>query len=79
MYHKPFLTYWPLRARICKPFNEPRNRFQPASTATLFDVPTRKDTSAGGIESLESIPGLLKHLQIRAQATLAVGIDSWAP
>jgi hypothetical protein len=27
----------------------------------------------------ESIPGLLKRLQIRAQATLAVGIDSWAP
>jgi hypothetical protein len=55
--------------------------FQPgrASIATLFDVPARKDTSAGGIDSLESIPGLLKRLQIRAQATLAVGIDSWAP
>jgi len=46
---------------------------------TQFDVPARKDTSAGGIDSLESIPGLLKRLQIRAQATLAVGIDSWAP
>ncbi len=31
---------------------------------------------ASGIGSLESIPGLLKHLQIRAQATLASGIGS---
>ena len=46
---------------------------------TQFDVPACKDTLAGGIDSLESIPGLLKRLQIRAQATLAVGIDSWAP
>ncbi len=29
-----------------------------------------------GIGSLESIPGLLKRLQIRAQATLASGISS---
>ena len=81
LYDKPFLTYWPPRARICKPFNEPRNRFPTwrASIAILFDVPARKDTSAGGIDTLESIPGLLKRLQIRAQATLAVGIDSWAP
>jgi hypothetical protein len=38
---------------------------------------------ASGISSLKSIPGLLKHLQIRAQATLDSGIvsleDSWAP
>ncbi len=44
-----------------------------------FDVPACKDTLAGGIDFLESIPGLLNRLQIRAQATLAVGIDSWAP
>jgi hypothetical protein len=31
---------------------------------------------ASGIRSLESIPGLLKHLQIQAQATLASGIGS---
>jgi hypothetical protein len=31
---------------------------------------------AGGINSLESIPGLLKYLQIRAQATWASGIGS---
>jgi hypothetical protein len=31
---------------------------------------------ASGIGSLESIPGLLKHLQIRAQATLDSGIGS---
>jgi hypothetical protein len=55
--------------------------FQPGGPVycSNFDVPARKDTSAGGIDSLESIPGLLKRLQIRAQATLAVGIDSWAP
>jgi hypothetical protein len=57
------------RARICKPFfQEPRNRF-PASRAgstTLFDVPARQATQAGRIDSLESIPGLLKSLQIRA-------------
>jgi hypothetical protein len=29
-----------------------------------------------GIRSLESIPGLLKRLQIRAQDTLAIGIGS---
>jgi hypothetical protein len=33
----------------CKPFKEPRNRFQP-----------------GGIDISESIPGLVKRLQIRA-------------
>ncbi len=31
---------------------------------------------ASGIGSLESIPGVLKRLQIRAQATLASGIGS---
>jgi len=42
--------------RICKPFKEPRNRFQAwrAGTTPIFDVPARK-------------------------ASLAVGIDSWAP
>jgi len=43
---QPYLTYWPPRARICKPFKEPRNQFLAwrASTATLFDVPALKDT-----------------------------------
>jgi hypothetical protein len=57
------------RARICKPFQEPRNRF-PAwrdCTTTLFVVAARHATEAGGIESSESIPGLLEHFQIRAQ------------
>jgi hypothetical protein len=53
------------RARICKSFEESRNRF-PAwrpGTTTLFDVPGRQ-----AIQGLvESIPGLLKRLQIRAQ------------
>jgi len=35
-----------LRARICKPFKVPRNRFpaSPAGTTTLFDVSTRQAT-----------------------------------
>ncbi len=58
-----------LRAQICKPFKEPRNRFSALreGTTNLFDVPARQDTQAGGIDSLELIPGLLKRLQIRAQ------------
>jgi hypothetical protein len=57
------------RARICKLFKEPRNRFPAwrAGTITLFVAPARHATQAGGIESSESIPGLLKRLQIRAQ------------
>jgi hypothetical protein len=51
-----------LRARICKHFKEPRNRFPAwrAGTTTLF--------VAGGIDSSESISGLLKCLQVRALA-----------
>jgi hypothetical protein len=58
-------------ARICKPFKEPRKRFPAcrASTTTLFVVPVRQATYAGGIESSESIPGLLKRLLIRAQCS----------
>ncbi len=37
---------------------------------TLFDVPVRHATEAGGIDSLESIPGLLKRLQILAPGSL---------
>ncbi len=53
-------------ARIFKTFKEPRNRFQAwrAGSKTLFDITTRQATWAG--DSLESIPGLLKRLQIRA-------------
>jgi hypothetical protein len=55
-------------ARICKLVKEPRNRFPAwrAGTTTLFDVPARQATQAGGIDSLESIPGLLKRFQIWA-------------
>ncbi len=58
----------PTRARICKPFKGPRNRFPAwrASMTTLFVVPARQATEAGEIDSSESIPGLHKHLQIRA-------------
>ncbi len=56
------------RARICKPFQESRHRFPAwrAGTTTLLVVPARHATWAGEIESSESIPGLLKRLQIRA-------------
>ncbi len=59
---------FPCIARVCKPFKEPRNQF-PAwrpGTTSLFVVPGRLATKAGGIESSESILGLLKRLQIRA-------------
>jgi hypothetical protein len=53
------------RARICKPFKEPSNRLLAwrAGTTTLFVV-----YRAARLHRLaESIPGLLKRLQIRAQ------------
>jgi hypothetical protein len=55
-------------ARICKPFKEPRNRFQAwrARTTTLFIVHARQATKVRGMDSSESIPGLHKRLQIRA-------------
>jgi hypothetical protein len=45
-------------SRICKPFKEPRSRFPAwrAGTTTLFHVPARQATYAGGIDSLRSIP-----------------------
>jgi hypothetical protein len=41
------------RDRISKPFKEPRNRLQAwrTGTTTLFDVPAREATKAGGIDS----------------------------
>jgi hypothetical protein len=41
------------RAHIYKPFQEPRNRFPAwwAGKTTLFDVPARQATQAGGIDS----------------------------
>ncbi len=39
-------------------------------------LPTQA-TQAGGIDSLESIPGLLKRLQIRAQVSLLMHIYSY--
>jgi len=60
---------WFARARILKPFKKPRNRF-PAwriCTTTPFDAPARQATQAGGTYFFESIPGLFKGLQIRAQ------------
>ncbi len=61
------------RARICKPFKEPRNRFSDwrAGTTTIFVVLAHRATKAGRIDSSELIPRLLKHLQIRALLSLA--------
>ncbi len=56
------------RGRICRPFKEPRNRFPACRTCstTLFVVPA---CQAGGIVPSESISGLHKRLQIRAQGS----------
>ncbi len=53
------------RVRLCKPFKEPRNRFPAwrAGTTNLFALPARL---------AESIPGVLKRLQIRAQFILTL-------
>jgi hypothetical protein len=47
---------------------EPRNRLPAwrAGTAALLHLPASQATYAGGMDSLESVPGLLKRLQIRA-------------
>ncbi len=77
------MKYSQIRARICKPFKEPRNRF-PDGTTTLLDVPARQATwEAGGVDSLESVPGLLKRLQILAQlgrwVVLRGGLETLLP
>jgi hypothetical protein len=65
------LLYRPARARIFKPFMEPGIHSQPGG-------PVRQPYLLYWLARLhrlaESIPGLLKHLQIGAQATLASGI-----
>ncbi len=43
-----------------------------AITTTLFDIPAHQATEAGGIDSLELIPGLLKRVQIRTQYVQSV-------
>jgi hypothetical protein len=59
------LLYQPARARICKPFKEPGINSQPGGPVRQPDVLDQLTS--------ESIPGLLKRLQIRAQATLTSG------
>jgi hypothetical protein len=67
------LLYWPARAHICKPFKEPGIDSQPGEPVR---EPYLLDRLARLHRLAESIPGLLKRLQIRAQATLASGIGS---
>jgi hypothetical protein len=57
---------------IYKPFKVPRNRFSAwrDGATTLFVVPARQGNKAGGIDFSESIPGLHKRSQIRAQNTI---------
>ncbi len=73
--------YSQVRARICKPFEEPRNLFPSwgTGTTTLFDVPVRQATLASGIDSLESIPWSLKRLQIRAKHSVVIEHSSVSP
>ncbi len=73
-YSERLYTWW---ARICKPFQEPRNRFPAwrAGTTTLFVVPARHAIYAGGIESSKSI---LSRLQIRDEIQVVVkGSFTW--
>ncbi len=67
------LLYRPARARICKSFKGPGIDIQPGG-------PVRQPYLLYRLARLhrlaELIPGLLKHLQIRAQATLASRIGS---
>ena len=67
------LLYWPARARICKPFKKHGIDSQPGG-------PVRQPYLLYRLVRLhrlaESIPGLLKRLQIRAQAKLASTIGS---
>jgi hypothetical protein len=62
------LLYRPARARISKPFKEPRINSQPRGPVRQLYLLYRL---ARLHRLAESIPGLLKRLQIRAQATLA--------
>ncbi len=72
------LSYRPASswARICKPFKAPRKGFPTwrDGTTTLYGAPARYIGLA--VNSKESIPGLLKHLEIWTQTTYAGGIDS---
>ncbi len=67
--HASGFIYSQARARTCRHFKEPRNRFpaRRAGTTTLFCAPARQVTQAGEIDSSDSIPGLHKRVQIRAQ------------
>jgi hypothetical protein len=67
------LLYRPTRARICKTFKEPGIDSQPGGPV---QQPYFLYQLARLHRLAESIPGLLKHLQIRAQATLASGFGS---
>jgi hypothetical protein len=66
------LLYQPNKARICKPFKEPKIDSQPGGP--LYRL-TRLHRLAESIPR-NRFPGLLKRLQIPAQATLASGIGS---
>jgi hypothetical protein len=59
------------RARICKPFKQPRNRSRTwragMTRQAYFTYRPARLHRLAGIDFLESIPGLFKRLQIRAQ------------
>jgi hypothetical protein len=69
------------RGSIFKTFMEPRNRFQGIDSTSLYTGgPVQQPYLLYLLARLhrlaQLIPGLLKRLQIRAQATLASGIGS---
>jgi hypothetical protein len=72
------LLYRPARARICKPFKEPGIDSQPGGPVRqpylLYQLARLHRLAE--FDSSESIPGIIKRLKIRAQATLASGIGS---
>jgi hypothetical protein len=59
------------RARICKHFKQPRNRSRTwragMTRQAYFTYRPARLHRLAGIDFLESIPGLLKRLQIHAQ------------
>ncbi len=77
---------WVVRVRICRRLRslgiDSKESIPPAyvarrtGTITIFVLPLRQATYAGESYSLESIPGLLKRLRIRALMTY-VGRLCW--
>ena len=69
------------RGRICKRLRSPASAYVAwwrAGTITLFVALARQATYAGGIDSLESIPELLKSLKIPSQGIPSCSLKSFS-